>query len=175
MAENRDPASALREIRRLLADLLESTEQARMPVAQIMRLLDVVEGGQVQPDDPGHGRSFTRGRDARRYQVEETAGGPVLTEGREGGKSPPFRATKAVYDAVTSVLATAEKPLRFEDIMDRMAKSGPVPPGDFQVRVCIRFLATRQPPLVIRTRSAYHPVSKSLATDAQTAWRVAKT
>ena len=152
---------AIKEIRRLLADWLDKAEESRRPVAQIMRLLEVVDEDLKQRAVKKPGRAKTLPRDEPRYTVENTASGPMLTEGKSGEKSPPFRVPKAIYDLVAEVLAVSSKPIRFEDILAEVSQKAVAAPSDFQVRVCLRYWMSVDPPLIVRAKSMYHPVSQT--------------
>src|SRR5579862_5279592 len=112
-------AEAMTAIRKLLADWLDASHDARQPVAQIMRLLELVD--QELHARPVAGRSSPRDQQKPRYRVEAAGTGEVLTEGKGEG-APPFRVPKAIYDAVAEILAQHEEPLRFEDITNDLIK-----------------------------------------------------
>lgn len=159
-------ADAIKEMRELLADWLDASDKASKPVAKMMRLLEVV-ADELQRSG---GRPSPRGRDERRYTVENTSSGPVLTEGKSGG-TPPFRVPKTIYDSVANVLAGDNDALTFEEILDQASKKATVPPGDHHVRVCLRFWLSAKPPLVSRSRSQYHPADpKKFASAASSLW-----
>ena len=171
MKEIADESTLIRDIRRSLADLLESTNEARLPVSRIMKNLDALED-LIQERAAGgdHKGGVTRGRTRPRYSVERTPSGEVLTEGRPEGKSPPFRVAKELFDKVVGVLAASDRPVRFEEISDSMS-SGGAQPSDFQIRVCLRCLLTYSPPLITRNRNAYKATDvPSFSPKAAEAW-----
>jgi hypothetical protein len=169
MKEIADEFTLIRDIRRSLADLLESTNEARLPVSRIMKNLDALED-LIQEHAADQKGGVTRGRTRPRYSVERTPSGEVLTEGRPEGKSPPFRVAKEMFDKVVGVLAASDRPVRFEEISDSMS-SGGATPSDFQIRVCLRCLLTYSPPLITRNRNAYKATdAPSFAPKAAEAW-----
>ena len=149
---------AMQEIRRLLADLLDATDLAGKPVARIMRLLDLVEEGLKK--EPPRGRA-SKGREKRVHTVETTASGEFLTESGGDDTSPAFRVSRNIYDLTAEVLANSTKPMRFEDILASVTQKAPAPPGDHQIRVCIRFWLGVDPPLLARGKSMYYPTNRA--------------
>ena len=159
--------TAITEIRQLLAEWLETSNKASKPVARILRLIDIIEG-EVRPGAVKR----TRGREGRRYFIEDTATGPLLAEGKIGETSPPFKVSKAIYDATIEVLVSAESPMLFEELLQNVASKIAVPPADYHIRVPLRFWMSLSPPLVHRARKKYHPVERShFASAAVAAWK----
>src|SRR5688572_3887825 len=92
----------LRQIRRLLAGLLEDHPGAQRRVAKILRLLDEFEASEEE-----HAR--TR-RSRKRYVVEQMAHGPMLAEHRPGGSGQPFRIPRSTYDHAVTALVKLQRP-----------------------------------------------------------------
>jgi hypothetical protein len=177
MREKTDEFAIIRDIRRSLAEWLESSTEARLPVSRIMKSLDSLED-LIQERAAGGHKSVVgaqRGRTRAKYTVEHTPNGEMLVEGRAEGKSPPFRVAKSIYDAVAGVFSSATRPLKFEDVLEQLKKSLTVQPADFQVRACLRFWLSFAPPLLVRSRSSYHVVDPSTFTSAtQSAWKASQ-
>jgi hypothetical protein len=89
------------------------------------------------------------------YLVEGTGLTETLTEYRGSGKSMPHRCPKALYEAIASVLAAADRPLSAEDIAAGVEKEMGVRPAEYQLRVPLRLWMTGTPPLVSRVRARY--------------------
>jgi hypothetical protein len=160
---------AIKEMRQLLAEWLETSEKASKPVARMMRLLEIVE--HKLQSEPSSSATRSRGQQERRYSIEATATGEVLTEGKTGEQSPPFRVPKLVYDQTAEVLGRSPAPLKFEEILEAVSQNAAVPPGEFQIRVCLRFWMSVDPPVVARGKTKYHPVSRSaFSMAAKNAW-----
>src|SRR5690242_7053699 len=102
--------SAVKQIRRLLAEWLESKDDPRRPIAEILRLTEAIEDDLRAKPLRGTGK-LAPASQGLRYSVDKTAAGEVLTEHRPEGGSPPFRVARSFYDAVAEVLAEAEEPL----------------------------------------------------------------
>lgn len=122
-------------------------------------------------------RSTKRGNE-RIYLAEKDASGhgEVLAEHRTSGKSYPFRCSKALYDAMTEVLITTDRPLFVEEIASAVEKKMGERPADFQVRVPLRLWLSVDPPLVIRNRARYRAARPvSLASDANILWTKLRT
>jgi hypothetical protein len=133
-----------------------------------MRLLELVEG--ELRARPAGGRKAPVDQERPRYRVEAGAGGDVLTEGKGEGV-PPFKVPKVIYDEAVKALAHSKDAMRFEDILEEVSKTGVVRPGDFQIRVCLRFWSSSTPPLVTRSRSSYYPTDrKTFPAAAKSAW-----
>lgn len=157
---------AIKEMRELLADWLDASDKASKPVAKMMRLLEVVAEELQRSGE----RPAARGRDERRYTVETTSSGEVLTEGKSGG-TPPFRVPRSIYDAAVGVLANSKDALTFEQVRDQVLKKTAVPPGDHHIRVCLRLWLSAKPPLLSRSSSQYHPTDpKKFGSAAAALW-----
>src|SRR5581483_2951336 len=102
--------AAIKEMRQLLAMWLETSTKASKPVARMLRLIDLLEG-HLRPEPAG--KRHTRGKQGRRYSIENTATGQFLAEGKTGQKSSPFKISKGMYDLTAQVLVLSESPLLF--------------------------------------------------------------
>lgn len=163
-AENRTNADAAsQEIRQALADLLERHEDCGLLAARILRALGNLEGvlRQAGQSAPGAITEITheirrRRNKPKRYGVQVVNGQEMLCEYRAGG-AYPFRASKAILDAVVAVLNAPEHPLTFEQVRDGAGKVARELLPIYEVRVCLRFLMS-EPPLVKRHRTRLAPI-----------------
>jgi hypothetical protein len=75
-----------------------------------------------------------------------------------------------MYDATVTVIANADAPLEFEEVMKAVREVRPDPP-DWQVRTVLHFLLNAQPPLIVRERSRYRSeLPKKLLAEAKQLW-----
>jgi len=175
MAKQQEPqgVEAIRHVRRLLAQWLADEGDPRKTVASILRLTEGIED-ELRRASTGKSSTphpATRDYKTLRYSVDKTPAGEVLTEHRTTGGSPPFRVSKAIYDAAAEVLADADKALKFPEIIEAVGVRTGATPGDFQVRACLRFWLLHRPPLVTRARSEYRSVSQqTFRSEARKAW-----
>src|SRR4051812_17062919 len=91
--------------------LLSAMKGDKAAIKKVLALLRVVEAEfqRVAVVEP-----VRQGRTPLVYVVETTALGETLAEKRPGGTAQPFRCPRAVWDAVISVLAEADKPMSAE-------------------------------------------------------------
>jgi hypothetical protein len=95
----------------------------------------------------------------------------MLAEHRTSGKSKPFRCPKALYEAVTKVLASAERPLAVEEIASEVGNMTGEAPAEYQVRVPLRLFMSVDPALVSRNRARYRAItSDNFATKTKELW-----
>lgn len=164
---------SVRQIRRLLGDLLRVRDDSRQPVADILQHLEVVDEfvQQARPMRVAKVRPAGGRQTAATYAIEKKKNAEeVLVERRANGTSQPFRCPRYLYDGIVRVLATAEEPLEFEEVLQGVTKVVP-DPAEFLVRVAVRFLMSLEPPLVARHRKRYRPARKGkFQTDARAAW-----
>jgi hypothetical protein len=167
--ERKKATQAVSEIRRLLAEWLRSSADSREPVANILELLETVDEF-VRSDNPIASTAKPKKSDGSTpYSIDRVRGQDVLTEHRAGGSSP-FRCPRHFYDAVVKVLTQANEPLDFDGLMKAVTKLAP-DPAEFQVRVAVRFLASMEPPLILRDRNQYRPARKAkFENEAKNAW-----
>jgi hypothetical protein len=154
-------------------------KNAATPVAKILKLLAPVEEGLLAAQEAALQAQPKFRRQARAlddYSIQRSAEGgdrDVLVESRPGGRSQPMRCPRDVYDATVRVLAHAERPLSFEDILTGVQH---LPMRDVTyhpVRVALRFLLSMTPPSIMRRTAKYaahHP--QGLVPDANRAWGV---
>ncbi len=98
-------------------------------------------------------RQSRRGTGEISYLVEKTQQGEVLTERKSNSK--PYRCPRRMYETLATVLASAERPLLLDEIVERMAVELMDRPADHQVRVALRLWMHVQPPLVVRNRARH--------------------
>jgi hypothetical protein len=146
--------------------MLRGGGSLQQQVADAYTLLDVIDGELNPP------RSLRkRGASASNYTMERLPGGEVLTEHRPGGVSKPFRVPQSLYLLASKTLATAEKPLKFEEFLKAISEKASPSHAEHQVRTILRFWQTLEPPLVNRARSRYLAATpKTFARDAQRRW-----
>jgi hypothetical protein len=100
--------------------------------------------------------------------MQRTAEGQFLTERRPTG-SQPFRCPKDAYIAAAKVLAGAEEPLHFDELLERLNAAMEQRQADYRLRVCLRFWG--QQGLVQRFRTRYHAgEAKTFLRAAEEAW-----
>jgi hypothetical protein len=93
----------------------------------------------------------------------------MLYEIRPAGA--PLRIGRDVYDATVDVLATAGKPLNYDEITEGVEARICASLGDWQGRTVLRFIQSADPPIVIRSRSRYRAVDPSkFAAAARRLW-----
>jgi hypothetical protein len=167
--EQQKAVEALSEVRRLLAEWLRTSEDSREPVAKILELLERVDA-YIRTDNSSvlaaKGKKSGRGNT---YSIDKVRNQEVLTEHRAGGSSP-FRCPRHFYDATAKALAQADAPLSFEELFKAVEKLAP-DPAEFQVRAAVRFLASVEPPLIMRDRNRYRPAHRGkFESQAKNAW-----
>jgi len=160
---------AVVQIRRLLADWLESSKESRESVAEILRLLEPIESSLRNPGQRSKTTASLGRGGTTTYVIEKKKNEQeVLVEHREGG-STPYRCPRYVFAAVVKTLADT-KALAFEDVVNAVHKAIADAP-DWQIRVVLRFLANAQPPLIVRERNKYRPFrAGKFEQEAKTAW-----
>lgn len=151
----------IKEIERLLS-AVEKAHPDQKPVLAAIReqLRSVTTRNRPSPRRTG---------EATTYSVEGTGGHAGLAEYRSSG--PPLRVPKPAYDHVVNVLAAADRPLPFDDLMSALRK-GADPPADWQVRVVLRYLLRADPAVLRRTRSRYQPITlRAFKAGAERWWK----
>lgn len=155
----------IKEIERLLVAVEKAHPDQRPLVAAIREQLRFVTA-RSRPSPRRTGEATT-------YSVEGSGEHAGLAEYRRSG--PPLRVPQGAYDLVVSVLAAAERPLPFDELMSALRAEQADPPADWQVRVVLRYLLRAEPALLRRTRSRYQPVTpKSFKGAADRWWKVTK-
>ena len=100
------------------------------------------------------------------YRVEQTNFGDFLVEERAGA-GHSFRCPKKVFDAVVEALAEAGRETQnYDEVMAAVEERFGKKPADYAIRMCLRFLTTKN--LVARVRS------KVLRLGASDIWRRSK-
>ena len=134
------PTKARAEAAQVLADCPKS----RARVTRLIQVLGEIEdawhaGGQT----PKSKKKSSRGATITGYTVEDWHGEPHLVETRDSG-AQPFRTPKSHYDAVVDILATANEPIRFEEIRSLAARQLGFETEDdlpiYRLRIVMRFL-----------------------------------
>lgn len=106
----------------------------------------------------------------KRYEVERDGRDEVLAEYR-GDHPYPYRATKAVFDAVVAVLAAAREPLDFARIRDEAGRRLGETPAEYAVRVCLRYLGPEGRGWVRHHRTRFAAIEPTkLRRQAESAW-----
>ena len=115
-------------------------------------------------------RPSRRGTGEINYLVERTQQGEVLTERKS--KSKPYRCPWRIYEILAAVLASADRPLLLDEIVERMQGKLGDRPADHQVRVALRYWLHVEQPLLTRSRSRYRvAIGKSFETEAVRRWK----
>lgn len=155
------------DIRQLLGEIVRNHPAQKGVVRRIEEHLDdlVRLAGHRRPVRPRRGKDIN-------YVVEVVNQRPMLAERRSSGQ--PLRVDQDFYRGVVSVLASAKKPLTFDDIMEGVAPQMVQRPADWQLRVVLRFLRRHSPPILGRERGRYTAEdSKTFLTAAAKAWKAA--
>ncbi len=173
--QNTEKASeAVSRMRRLLGDWLRSSAESREPVAEMLDLLEVVDGfiREDRPEKTSQSSPATAGRSSdATYTIDKKRNDEeVLSEHRSGGSSQPFRCPRYLYDTIAKVLAHADEPMEFAEITFAVSKIYP-DPAEFQLRAALRFMLSVMPPLLARDRNRYRPVrGGKFEVEAKGAW-----
>ena len=169
-----DPDSAtISQLRTSLIRALRASPQSVEPLCDALELLEGLQQRLETKRNPDMGadvgpianRGPRRNNQAQEYIIQRTAEGEFLTERRPTG-SQPFRCPKDAYVAAANVLAEAEEPLHFDELLDRLNAAMNQRQADYRLRVCLRFWGQRG--LMGRFRTRYH------ASDAGTFVRAAE-
>lgn len=136
--------SLLTKARAEAAQMLADCPRAQARVTRLIQLLGQIEDtwheGGVAPKPK---RTSSRGATITGYSVEDWQAEPHLVEKRDSG-AQPFRTPKDHYDAVVDILATANEPMRFEEIRVLAAKQLGFESDDelpiYRLRIVMRFL-----------------------------------
>ena len=170
---------ALDAIRDALADVLDKHDDCGRDASRVLRAVGVLE--QTLRQAPGLGEySTAAGGDEpkrrsrykpKRYAVRKVGDQEMLCEFRVDSDIP-FRCPKSTLDAVVRTLAAADRPMSFNEIEDEVNKVLPEPAATYQIRVCLRFLASAHLGLVRRNRARFvAPQPKRLQRSAASTWR----
>jgi hypothetical protein len=154
-------ATTTKRLRLLLARLVRECPDARATVEEIRKL---VLQAALAVDGPA----------ANDYRVEKRSQGEVLSEHRASRSGAPFRVPKSIHDASVVVLAQADRPLDFEELVHLVGGKLGVAVPSFQLRVLTRFWLSLENPFLMRIRSRYRAKDvKTFKSNAEKAWRVA--
>jgi hypothetical protein len=164
-------AESVSRIRQLLAEWLLKSDESREPVAEILQLLEPLDG--YLRDQMSRGGATKKGEGGEggiSYSLAVKNGEEFLTEHRAGGTSP-YRCPRYIFDATVVVLTKADPSYDFDQVVSGVMKSYADAP-EWQVRTVLRFLSSRQPPLILRERNRYRPLTpKKLVGEAKAAWQ----
>jgi hypothetical protein len=146
---------ALLRARDTLSVLLREFPETAPRAGELLAALGDIERASAG-DGRQSGQSTSRrpGRKPKYYVVETVGNDEFLAEYRADDPRP-FRAPRAVFDAVVKVLAKARSPLQASEIRNKAARVLGGEPPDYAVRVCLRFLCSKSVGLVSRHRARY--------------------
>jgi hypothetical protein len=171
-------AVAFSQLRSSLIKVLRNSPESREPICDALELIEALQQ-QVEakrhPDPPAAAepaRAARRAQASQGYIVQRTAEGDFLTERRPSG-SQPFRCPKDAYDAAAKLLADAQQPLHFEELLDQLNGAMRERQADYRLRVCLRFwLASGR---VERFRTRYRATEPAaFEREAQGLWEKAR-
>lgn len=165
MAEGRNPAKTVEDVRRLLDRIVKRHPDVQGIAAEITGLLDgLAAGGAQRPVQRRTGEGVE-------YRIETVKKRQMLYEVRPAGA--PLRVSHDLYTALVSVLAESEKPLSYDEIAEGIEKTSDMKLAEWQGRLLLRFIQRADPPIVVRERSRYRLVDPAtkFTTAAQKLWR----
>lgn len=144
------------QVRSALIKALRTSPDAREPLCDALELLETIQQKlEAYRAAMPPAREAPRPRHERKlqeYQVQTNGDGAFLVE-RRPGHSQPFRCPRETYDAAASVLASADQPLHFDELAERLnARLGHRQP-DYRLRVALRFWLAGG--AVVRSRTKY--------------------
>lgn len=153
----------IEDIERLLRRIEKAHPDAKAVVSEIR------ERVRLLIDRPRRSSARRTGAETT-YVVEGGTGDKgSLAEHRPSGQ--PLRVSKQAYDIVVDVLAAAERPLPFDELMAQTTTKVNAP-ADWQVRVVLRYLLRAEPEIIRRVRSRYQPVTpRTFKAAANRAWK----
>lgn len=157
-------SATISQLRTSLIRALRTSPQSVEPLCDALELLENLQQrleSKRNPDAPEHAaadslpaaRPRRRNGQSQEYVIQQTAEGEFLTERRPTG-SQPFRCPKDAYLAAARVVADAEEPLHFDELLDRLNAAMNQRQADYRLRVCLRFWVQHE--LVRRFRTRYH-------------------
>ncbi len=151
---------AFSQLRTSLIKVLRNSPESREPICDALELIEALQQQaetKRHPDaePPATSRRASPAERAQEYFVQRTHEGEFLTERRPSG-SQPFRCPKDSYDAAAEILARAEQPLHFDELLERLNKAMGDRQADYRLRVCLRFWVGHK--LVERFRTRYRVV-----------------
>jgi hypothetical protein len=162
-------SETISQLRTSLIRALRASPQSVEPLCDALELLEGLQQrleGKRNPDAPD--QNHRRNTQSQEYIIQRTAEGQFLTERRPTG-SQPFRCPKDAYLAAAKVLAGAEEPLHFDELLERLNSAMEQRQADYRLRVCLRFWG--QQGLVQRFRTRYHAGDAgTFVRDAERAW-----
>jgi hypothetical protein len=166
---------AFSQLRTSLIKVLRNSPESREPICDALELIEALQQ-QVEtkrnPDaaPPPARRSIATQR-SQEYFVQRTHEGDFLTERRPSG-SQPFRCPKDAYDAAAVILAHADQPLHFDELLERLNKAMGDRQADYRPRVCLRFWVGHK--LVERFRTRYRIIDPgTFSASARSLWEEA--
>ena len=147
------------QLRTSLIKVLRNSPESREPICDALELIEALQQ-QVEtkrhPDaPPAPIRRASADERAQEYFVQGTHEGDFLTERRPSG-SQPFRCPKDAYDAAADILARADQPLHFDELLERLNKAMGDRQADYRLRVCLRFWLAHK--VVERFRTRYRVI-----------------
>jgi hypothetical protein len=151
---------ALDQIDQLLGRV-EDDARHKATVAEIRRLLK-----RLMPQRVSAVRRRTG--EETEYRLEGRGEQATLAEFRRAGQ--PLRVPKHVYEQLVDLLASADRPLAFDEIMMQMARTATDTPAEWQARVVLRFLMRARPEVIRRARSRYRAVAPNRFRIAAEKW-----
>jgi hypothetical protein len=168
---------AFSQLRTSLIKVLRNSPESREPICDALELIEALQQ-QVEtkrhPDaapPPASARRSAAADRAQEYFVQKTHEGEFLTERRPSG-SQPFRCPKDAYDAAADILAHADQPLHFDELLERLNTAMGDRQADYRLRVCLRFWLGHK--LVERFRTRYRVIeAKTFSASARSLWEEA--
>lgn len=181
MTENVESSipGAIDGIRAAIADILDRHEDCGREVSRIIRLLAILERALraevpsvASPPEPRFAEvEPSRRYQPKRYEVQLVGNEEMLAEFRSGSEFP-FRCPKRILDAVVSVLETADRPLSFVEILESATARLKAAAPDYQLRVCLRFLASPEIGVIRRQRARFAACGpSSVSKPVRAAWK----
>jgi hypothetical protein len=162
---------AFSQLRTSLIKVLRNSPEAREPICDALELIEALQQQAETKRHPEGPETPARRERGQEYFVQRTHEGEFLTERRPSG-SQPFRCPKDAYDAAAAILARADQPLHFDELLERLNQAMGDRQADYRLRVCLRFWLAHK--LVERFRTRYRVVEAgAFEGRAKSAWEEA--